>query len=152
MANHGNKIQKFGNHPRCFTETKSRKIFKILIWERHRPWFTGTKSRQKYWVPGHNFFLWNFGNVTERVLRKQNLDHHFWKLNLLERICGDNDHTARDKTHLMIYNSPGKNSVIFISNTNSMIGKSTDNTNADYRRFLVEIIHVTWLKKMKDQK
>ena len=35
----------------------------------------------------------------------------------------------------MIYNSPGKNSVIFISNTNSMIGKRTDNANADYRRF-----------------
>ena len=30
---------------------------------------------------------------------------------------GGNDHTAQDKTHLMIYNSPGKNSVIFISNT-----------------------------------
>ena len=86
MANHGNKIQKLGNHPPCFTETKSRKIFKILIWERHRVWFTETKSRQKYWVPGHNFFLWNFGNVTERVLRKQNPDHHFWKWNLLERI------------------------------------------------------------------
>ena len=38
---------------------------------------------------------------------------------------GGNDHTARDKTHLMIHNSPGKNSVIFISNTNSMLGKST---------------------------
>ena len=86
MANHGNKIRKSGNHPPCFTETKSRKILKILIWERHRPWFTETKSRQKYWVPGHNFFLWNFGNVTERVLRKQNPDHHFWKWNLLERI------------------------------------------------------------------
>ena len=86
MANHGNKIRKSGNHPPCFTETKSRKILKILIWERHRPWFTETKSRQKYWVPGHNFFLWNFGNVTERVLRKQNPDHHFWKWNLLKRI------------------------------------------------------------------
>ena len=74
-------------HPPClFSETKSRKILKILIWERHRVWFTETKSRQKYWVPGHNFFLWNFGNVTERVLRKQNPDHHFWKWNLLERI------------------------------------------------------------------
>jgi len=25
------------------------------------------------------------GNVTGRVLRKQNPDHHFWKWNLLER-------------------------------------------------------------------
>ena len=26
LANHGNKIQKLGYHPACFTETKSRKI------------------------------------------------------------------------------------------------------------------------------
>jgi len=36
LANHGNKIQTLGYQPACFTETKSRKISKILFWERQR--------------------------------------------------------------------------------------------------------------------
>ena len=31
MENHGNKIQKFGYHPACFTEAKSRKFQKIYF-------------------------------------------------------------------------------------------------------------------------
>ena len=47
------------------------------------------------------------------------------------------DHVTRGKIHIMIYNSPGRNSCIFISNSNDVVGKSTEisTPEKDYRSF-----------------
>ena len=46
------------------------------------------------------------------------------------------DHPTRGRVHVIIYNSPGRNSVLFITNSNSVLGKSTIEISPDYRRFL----------------
>ena len=45
------------------------------------------------------------------------------------------DHPSRGRVHVQIYNSPGHNSVLFITNSNSAVGKS-DSSFTDHRKFL----------------
>ena len=44
------------------------------------------------------------------------------------------DETDR-QVNIMIYNSPGRNSVIFITNSNEILGKSNQTSTLDYRTF-----------------
>ena len=45
------------------------------------------------------------------------------------------DHPTRGRVHIQIYNSKNRNAVLFISNSNSVVGKS-DETFRDRRTFL----------------
>ena len=45
------------------------------------------------------------------------------------------DHPTRGRVHIQIYNSMNRNAVLFISNSNSVVGKS-DETFRDRRTFL----------------
>ena len=91
--------------------------------------------------------IYCFGTVRRQVIQRYFSDHlngigsyfepKHSKVNSLKCFTHDgNNHPVRYKTHLMIHNPPSKNSVIFISNSNSIMKKSSDNINDIYRQFV----------------
>ena len=46
------------------------------------------------------------------------------------------DDETRGQVNIMVYNSPGRNSVLFITNSNNVLGKTTEVSSLDYRTFL----------------
>ena len=87
-----------------------------------------------------------FGTIRKNVLKRFFDDHDNGLNGYIETKNSRNhnikcftasvyDHPSRGRVHVQIYNSPGHNSVLFITNSNSAVGKS-DLNFIDHRNFL----------------
>ena len=90
--------------------------------------------------------IYVFGTCRKLVLQRHFSDHqdglaayidskHKQNHNVKGFTHHEYDHEVRGKIHIQIYNSPGRNSVIFISNSNDIFGKTGDIIEPDYRCF-----------------
>ena len=86
--------------------------------------------------------IYVFGTIRRQVIQRFFSDHlngigsyiepKHSKKYTLKCFTHDGNHPVRKKTHVLIHNSSSKNAVIFISNSNSIMGKSSENTILDY--------------------
>ena len=90
--------------------------------------------------------IYVFGTCRKMVLQRHFSDHrdglsgyvdskHKKNHNLKGFTHHEFDHAVRGKIHCQVYNSPGRNSVIFISNSNDIFGRTTDIVEPDRRSF-----------------
>lgn len=91
--------------------------------------------------------LYVFGTCRKLVIQRYFADHSNGLANYLDTksskkhnlVCfthDEYDHSVRGKIHAQVYNSPGRTAVIFITNSNSVLGLSTESSSPDYRTFM----------------
>ena len=92
----------------------------------------------------NNLGIYCFGTIRRQMIQRY-FDDHLTGISSFIQPKHSKTHSIRCFTHkyenatknihCMVYNVPAKNSVLFLSNSNNIFGKTTDNICKDYRLF-----------------